>query len=76
MRRRQQRGQRAPTPVDSLSPARARAALLLLAVGLVLGVLARPAGLILVVLVVALVAFEPSGTLGALFRRARGRSVQ
>ena len=67
-----QRRQRGPTPVDNLSPMRARAALALLAFGLVMGVLARPAGLILVVLVIAFVAFEPGGTLRVLFRRARG----
>jgi hypothetical protein len=55
---------------------RARAALALLAVALVIGVLARPVGLILVVLVVALVAFEPGGTVRALFLRARGREVR
>ncbi len=65
-----------PTPVDDLSPMRARAALALLAVALVIGVLARPVGLILVVLVVALVAFEPGGTVRALFLRARGREVR
>ncbi len=67
---------RAPTPVDDLSPFRARAALALLAFGLVVGFLARPAGLILVVLAIAFVAFEPGGTLRVLFRRARGRPAR
>ena len=65
--------ERPPTAADALSPARARAALALLAAALVVGVLARPTGLILVVLVVALVAFEPSGSMRTIFRRARGR---
>ena len=65
-----------PRAADTLSVGRARAALALLAVAVVIGVLARPVGLILVVLVVALVAFEPSGTMGALVRRARGREAR
>ena len=67
---------RLPTPADDLSPARARAALALLAVGVVLGFLARPAGLILVVLVVFLVVIEPRGTVRTLLRRARGRPAR
>ena len=59
--------------LEGLTPWRARAAIALLVVAFVLGVLALPQGIVLIAMVAILLTIAPKGQVTEIFRRARGR---